>query len=299
MIEKVAGIYKLTFPNNKVYIGQSINLEKRLREHYNESRYLRGNMVVHKAIAKYGWDYIQKDVIITLPIYNQVQLDGYEKFWINVHQSRDRKLGYNIAPGGLGGGCGLSGVNHPNFGKPRSEESKLKQSISAKKFWENNVEGREQVRNRMLGKQYSLGLKLSKETIEKIALNNPRKRKILQYSKDGNFIREWETMQEAANFYKVNATSILRALNNCNLSICNFVWNDFKTNYPLTITQYKRNTKKSYKYWQLDNDKNKIKLWESSDNILEFFNKKSMSSLHEAVRENHRFSGFYWERDNS
>ena len=36
MDKEIAGIYKFTFPNNKVYIGKSINIYKRFTIHKND-----------------------------------------------------------------------------------------------------------------------------------------------------------------------------------------------------------------------------------------------------------------------
>jgi predicted GIY-YIG superfamily endonuclease len=45
----VCGIYKIDFPNGKSYIGQSVNIYKRIQEHNQKHRQL-----VDKAIDKYG-----------------------------------------------------------------------------------------------------------------------------------------------------------------------------------------------------------------------------------------------------
>jgi predicted GIY-YIG superfamily endonuclease len=46
----VCGIYKLTFPNGKIYIGLSSNIKKRLITHKKST----DDLPVHKAIRKYG-----------------------------------------------------------------------------------------------------------------------------------------------------------------------------------------------------------------------------------------------------
>jgi predicted GIY-YIG superfamily endonuclease len=31
---KISGIYKINFPNNKIYIGRSVDIKRRIKEHY-------------------------------------------------------------------------------------------------------------------------------------------------------------------------------------------------------------------------------------------------------------------------
>lgn len=53
MFEKfnnISGIYKIIFPNKKIYIGLSTNIKKRLIAHNKAN----DNLPVHRAIKKYG-----------------------------------------------------------------------------------------------------------------------------------------------------------------------------------------------------------------------------------------------------
>ena len=47
-----SGIYKIDFPNGKVYIGLTCDLKRRIKEHNTDS--LSSLLPVHKAIKKYG-----------------------------------------------------------------------------------------------------------------------------------------------------------------------------------------------------------------------------------------------------
>lgn len=87
-------IYKLIFPNNKIYVGKSIDLKRRMHEHNkpNEKR-----SPVDCAIKKY-FGKITKVTIIEH--CSPLELNEKEKFWIKELQCQDKNIGYNISAGG-------------------------------------------------------------------------------------------------------------------------------------------------------------------------------------------------------
>lgn len=86
-------IYKLNFPNGKIYIGQTINLKRRMWEHNNPST---TKQPVDKAINKYGKMYVVE--ILETP--TKESLDDREAHYINLYNSNHRDIGYNILRGG-------------------------------------------------------------------------------------------------------------------------------------------------------------------------------------------------------
>jgi hypothetical protein len=63
------GIYKLIFPNGKKYIGQSIDIEQRFRDHKKDanscqkSETLRKRTKLRCAFKKYGWDLVVREIV--------------------------------------------------------------------------------------------------------------------------------------------------------------------------------------------------------------------------------------------
>lgn len=91
------GIYKITNQiNNKCYIGQSINIERRFKEHKNTNR---TSKYLHRAINKYGIDNFKFEIIETC---SKEQLSDREKYWIKYYNSL-KPYGYNLTDGGDGG----------------------------------------------------------------------------------------------------------------------------------------------------------------------------------------------------
>lgn len=118
-------IYKITnIINNKIYIGQTIHsIEERFRGHvYASEKSDSSNVLLQNAIKKYGKDSFKIEIIEVCT--TREQLDLREKCWINYYNSRNKDIGYNMAPGGEGG-CG-----GPMFtGHKHSSETKLKMSL--------------------------------------------------------------------------------------------------------------------------------------------------------------------------
>jgi hypothetical protein len=108
-------IYKITNKvNGKFYIGQSVNPTRRYIEHSNKNF---KNSLVSKAIAKYGKENFEMDILVWC------EGKDYANFVeINLIESYGAiKNGYNVFPGGEGF---PGGKEHPHFGKNFSEDHK-------------------------------------------------------------------------------------------------------------------------------------------------------------------------------
>lgn len=87
-------IYKMTFPNGKIYVGQTINWTKRLRQHLSSSK--KGAYPVSNAIRKYGWENVKTEFVFC----PEDKLNDLE-----IEMIRDLNTmvpnGYNLSPGGV------------------------------------------------------------------------------------------------------------------------------------------------------------------------------------------------------
>lgn len=94
---KVTGIYKITnLENNKVYIGQAVNVADRLRTHIKAGIGIDPtNSELYKDMKKLGVENFTFEILEVCP---QTQLNEKEKFWISFYHGQD--FGYNVTKGG-------------------------------------------------------------------------------------------------------------------------------------------------------------------------------------------------------
>lgn len=160
-------LYRLTAPSNKVYIGIT---SQSIKKRWKAGRGYKQCTLFNKAIKKYGWDNIIKEILFE-DITEQEAKD-LERLFIKIHRSNEPRYGYNLTEGG----DGASGIKlteeqkehlrQINLGKHHTEETKRKMSNAHK------------------GNKYALGTKLSEERKRKIGerekgANNPRARRVI------------------------------------------------------------------------------------------------------------------------
>ena len=95
-----SGIYKITnSTNQKMYIGQSINIQKRINEHFWKANLPKDrsfNSILHQAIRKYGAENFYYEVLEFCSLEN---LDDRERYYIAKYNSITPN-GYNVLIGG-------------------------------------------------------------------------------------------------------------------------------------------------------------------------------------------------------
>lgn len=160
-----SGIYTITAPSGRCYIGSTIDFSIRKKRHECDlSKGIHHNSILQAAYNKYGKDgLIFKPILYCEPkdllMYEQICIDG-----LNPE--------YNI--------CKVAG--HSMMGLKHSEETKQKISL-ANKGRIKSAETIEKLRLANIGKKNSLGCKRTSQTIKKIkeALSRPDvKEKILK-----------------------------------------------------------------------------------------------------------------------
>jgi len=169
-------IYKTTnLANGKIYVGQ----------HYTSANdgYLGSGKIIKLAIKKYGKE---KFVRETIEFCTSANVDDKEVYWIDKLNTINPDIGYNLDKGGGGGNKiiwteekrkehskimkgKMLGEDNPNFGKSRSEKTRLK--ISQSKIGKiPSKETKQKMSKSHKGKNnHNFGKHFSKETLEKMS----------------------------------------------------------------------------------------------------------------------------------
>lgn len=196
-------IYKITNSiNNKIYIGQTCrDFNIRVKQHiYNSKKPLeREKQAILRAIYKYGEDNFIFEELLSVKSIEDA--NNFEKYFIKLFNSQNKKYGYNLT----GGGSSFynlteeqkekknKNISKAHLGKIRTEESKRKQSESRK--------------NKKISPPWKGGT-LSEEWRKNLSEAHKgqishRKRKVGKF-KDGILIKEYEsiTAAEKDGFYQ-------------------------------------------------------------------------------------------------
>lgn len=144
------GIYKITSPSGKIYIGQTWNFKRRLYEYKTSCK---KQVQIFNSISKYGFENHKFELVHELPEdTNQEILDQYEIFYYNHYKELKFRM-LNSREPGKGGkltketkkklSIAHIGMRHSEetktkiknsaTGRKFSEETKIKISISQKK----------------------------------------------------------------------------------------------------------------------------------------------------------------------
>lgn len=102
----LSGIYKIIFDNDKVYIGLSNDIRRRMIEHYGRDLKEYPNLLISQAIIKHQTKDIE--IIEYIDENDREKLKEREIYWIAYYNSYlDRSKGYNMTPGGDGASKGI------------------------------------------------------------------------------------------------------------------------------------------------------------------------------------------------
>jgi hypothetical protein len=170
--------------DNKKYIGLTCFFKKRIAAHVNAlNNNKHGNIYLQRAWNKYGKNNFKIYIICICTNYHI--LNEMERFFIKMFKTYDDNFGYNLTFGG---------------DSEKRTEIAIKDLIN---FW-----------TKLRGK------------------------KILQYDKEGNFIKEFESISQASKEIKKGKRDISRILNK-EIGTCGgYQWRYYKENYLLKIDSY-------------------------------------------------------------
>jgi len=238
-----SGIYcLLNLYNSKFYIGSSVNISKRVWEHfYALKKETHPNRHLQRSYNKYH-DYFVGFVLEDVEIEN---LLPREQYWIDRLQVCNPEIGYNISPS-ANGTTGYKhseetlvkmseaklGEKHYNFGKQLPEKTK-KRISEGNKGKVRTDETKQKLREINLGKTLSeeSKLKISTSMKNKVWTEDQLKRMgeanskvIYQYDLNSNLVNVFCSVAEAARNLGFKRQSIYRVCRGERKSYKGFKW---------------------------------------------------------------------------
>ena len=224
----MTGIYKITnLVNGHFYIGMSVDIEKRFRDH-KAPRSLNRNHVLSRAMRRHGRENF---ILEVLEQCEESSLSRREIFWI-----AELKPHYNMTAGGIG----ARGVRH-------SEETKRRLSALGKMQWGRKTEAQkmEFVRSNLIGWQKpriftadtrrSISEKLtgrkwtSRERTNHQAGRKPKsysghEKWVCQTDKEGWIYGFFRSVSEAASKLRIHPSTISAALTGRRPGAAGYQW---------------------------------------------------------------------------
>lgn len=223
---KLAGIYIIKNNiNGKCYIGQSIKLRSRIKDHLRNAKNMTLDLPIYRAINKYGFHNFTVDIIESFIPDPEMstkdlikKLDDLEIYYIDKYKAYEN--GYNCTKGGDFGVLGLK----------MTEEQKKKVSNNTKELITKGIFG---------------------------------KRVYMYNFVDKYYIYAW-TIKDAANITKLSRSSISKLCNNkyinsfCNNFIAAYSIEELETrknNLPIKLTTNNGKFERKYMVKVISNNK--------------------------------------------
>lgn len=199
------GIYKITSPSGKVYIGSSVDIEKRFK--YYNSKSSKGQVKIYNSIQKYGYEAHLFEVIKECLFEDLYYYESYYGNLFNVLSDKGLNL---ILPKSDDAKVGVS------------DETRLKMSLS-KRGDKNYFYGKkhtQETKNKLSNSKK--GTKLSEETKLKVKLNHKRAAsKLVIDLSTGIF---YESCKDASISYNINYSTLRSMLNGAIKNSSNLIY---------------------------------------------------------------------------
>ena len=184
----MVGIYKITNPEGKAYIGLSKEIEKRWKSHKNLQ--FQGNELLRESLIKYGGDSHSFEVIEEIDISSLKRakanslLRKCERYWIKELDTFNNGLNSN----GGGSGCNSHTAESKRLIGEANSKPKPKDFGANRKKWQHTEEWKEKIRN-------------------------TKRRPILMYDSEDNLVGEFPNNARAAEFIGCQKSAIWNVLN--------------------------------------------------------------------------------------
>jgi group I intron endonuclease len=215
------GIYKITnLINGDCYVGQSINIERRWREHINKAN-SKKKFLLHKAFNKYGTENFKFEILELVPNKNDLTIK--EQFYYDLYKPH-----YCLVEPEENPSCFNKKVVH-KIDMETLEILETYESIAQASAIHNidsgdmsNVCNRKQVSSGGFYWCFKSDYNNTWKPREKDTTYE--KKKVLQFDLQNNFIKEYESISYATKVTGINKANISRSCQGTRKKVNCFTW---------------------------------------------------------------------------
>ena len=249
------GIYKFTnLINNQVYIGQSINIEQRYKQHKTNCHLPdRNQSKFYQALNEFGIDNFSFEI---LELCEPDQLNDKEIYWINYYDAVN--AGYNTLSGGSYGYIVDRQLIFDAWNEGLSIQKIAEKLDVCKTTVRNALHGYDKYsveESHKRGGQMAFETALSNQSHNSLKISNA----VYQYDLNGNFIQKYNSVYEAARCTNTQESSIRKVISGERQTANNFIWFKEQQDYVAP----RKSGGKSKSVYQLDLNGNQLNEYKS------------------------------------
>ena len=199
------GIYKITNPSGNVYIGQSMDIARRLKTYKNTPNI--SQIKLYNSIKKYGWD---KHIV---EIIEECAIDLLNEKEVYYKQKHINDFGWESAL--------FHFIHDIGISWPQPKEI-IEKRIKTKKGKKYNINPHRSTENYKWKNQNNRENRIKSQSIPKPNL----RKSLIQYDLSGKFITEWDSVISASkqlNIKKQNLYLACKGKNKDNFS-SGYIW---------------------------------------------------------------------------
>lgn len=206
----MVGIYKITNPTGKIYIGQSTNIKKRWE--FYIGFHCKGQTKLYNSLKKYGWDNHKKEILEECRVSMLEERETFYKLYYKVLDTpslccrMDGKFGYDsIETRKLKSKGKLGNTNALGHKKTKKCKVRISNKMKTLNFYNNKT------RRAKLSKSHSIP--------------------VFQYDLNENFIKEFESAKSATKILrpnKINGSDICACIKGRQKTAYGYKWKDKK-----------------------------------------------------------------------
>ena len=204
------GIYKITSPKGKIYIGQSIEIEKRINSYKKMYEKNKGQIKLYRSFLKYG---VNNHIFEIVCECIESELNNYERYYQEL---------FNCLNNGLN--CRLTKTNDKSGKVSKKTLLKMSKASIGNTHWlgkKHTEETKNKISLANTGRKYSDEINIKKGRKGRVSNrkgffseNHPRSIKVLQYDLNNNFIKEWNSLMDIKRELGFNVSGISCCINN-------------------------------------------------------------------------------------